>query len=244
MVHASLRRVGALRDGPVDAAGVVAAVDRAVGPTGTWMVTMGARNDHDWVNAHPEEERAGLLAGAEPFDALSTPVQPDVGTLSEVVRTTPGTVVSDHPEGRFGARGRLARAFTEDVPWDDYYGPGSPLERFVEAGGRVLRLGADPDTTTVLHLAEYRCAVPDKRRVRRHRLVATPDGPVVRVVDCLDDEDGIVDHDGPDEFGVMLADYLRAGRASTGTVGGATAELLDAADLLAFGTDWLTRTFG
>ena len=58
-----------------------------------------------------------------------------------------------------------------DVPWDDYYGAGSPLERFVAAGGRVLRLGADDDTVTLIHYAEYLAPIADKRRVRRHRLV-------------------------------------------------------------------------
>jgi aminoglycoside N3'-acetyltransferase len=153
-------------------------------------------------------------------------------------------VVSDHPEGRFAAAGSLAEELLRDVPWDDYYGPGSPLERLVQAGGRVLRLGADPDTVTLLHHAEYLCDLPGKRRVRRHRVVRGPEGPEVRVVECLDDEHGIVDHGGGDEFAAILTDYLATGRACTGRVGGATAELIDAADLLAFGTEWLTEHLG
>lgn len=240
MVHASLRRIGG-PEGAADADVVLDAVERATDPGGTLMMTMGALDAHDWVNERPEQERLALLADAEPFDPLTTPVQPDVGVLAEVFRRRPGTIVSDHPEGRFGASGRLAAALVADVPWDDYYGPGSPLERFVAAGGRVLRLGADPDTTTLLHLAEYLCDVPDKRRVRRHRLVLSPDGPVVRTVECLDDSEGIVAHDGEDEFATILREYVEAGRGAVGTVGHADASLLDAADLLAFGTEWMTR---
>src|SRR6185369_11136693 len=136
--------------------------------------------------------------------------------------TRPTTLVSDHPEGRFAAWGRLAKVLVDDVPWDDYYGPDSPLERFARAGGRVLRLGANPDTVTLLHYAEYLAPVPDKRRVCRSRLVHGPDGPEVRTVSCLDDSDGIVEWTGEDYFALILREYLARGTASTGLVGGAT----------------------
>jgi aminoglycoside N3'-acetyltransferase len=198
------------------------------------------------VNERPEHERAALLVGTPPFDARHDPADPDNGVLAEVFRRRPGTVVSDHPEGRFGASGRLAEALVRDVPWDDYYGPGSPLERLVAAGGRVLRLGADLGTLTVLHHAEYLVALPEKRRVVRHRLVAGPEGPVVRTVSCLDDSDGIVayppgDQPHEDYFEVILLDYLATGRTAVGLVGGARSELIDAGDVLAFGVDWMGR---
>ena len=152
------------------------------------------------------------MRDAEPFDCLVTPADPDVGVFAEVFRTRSRTRVSDHPEGRFAASGSLADRLLDDVPWDDYYGPGSPLERFVRAGGRVLRLGADLDTVTLLHYAEYLAPLPSKRRVRRHRLVLGRDGPEVRVVECLDDSDGIVDVPGEDYFAVILREYLATGR--------------------------------
>ncbi len=124
--------------------------------------------------------------------------------------------MSDHPEARFAAHGPRAHELLDDVPWDDYFGPGSPLERLLD-GGRVLRLGADMNTVTVLHHAEYRCSVWPVRRVRRHRLVSSPGGPVVRTVECLDDEEGLVDYPGEDYFEDLLRDYLATGRARTGT---------------------------
>ena len=206
------------------------------------MMILGAANDWDWVNAHPESERAALLADAEPFDPTGTPVLPEVGVLAEVMRTMPGTVVNDHPEGRFAARGRLAGELLRDLPWDDYYGPGSALARFVDRGGRVLRLGANPDTVTVLHYAEYLADVPSTVRVRRHRKVLDPEGTRIVVVECLDDENGIVpDERQPDEdyFAVILREYLSTGRARSGTVGDAQAELIGAADIVAFGATWM-----
>jgi len=240
MVHASLRKLGTVEG---DAAGVIAAVDAAVGVDGTWLMVLGARDDWSWVNEHSEEAREALLVDAEPFDAWTTPAQEDVGMLAEVFRTTPGTVVSDHPEGRFGARGRRADEFMADVPWDDYYGPGSPLERLVEAGGSVLRLGADTNTVTVIHYAEYLAHVSDKRRVRRHRRVAGEGGTEIRVVECLDDSLGIVDWPGDDYFSLILADYMASHAVARGKVGDADSERVDARELVDFAARWMTTHF-
>ena len=241
MVHASLRAIGPVACG---AEGVIDALEATAGPTGTLFMTLGARDDWSWVNDRPESERPELLRGTEPFDCLVAPADPDIGVLAEVFRTRARTRVSDHPEGRFGASGPLAGRLLDDVPWHDYYGPGSPLDRFVQAGGRVLRLGADLDTLTVLHYAEYLAPVATKRRVRRHRLVKGREHPEVRVVECLDDSDGIVDYPGEDYFAVILREYFAGGRAATGLVGGATSELIEAADVVEFGVAWMTEHLG
>ncbi len=70
--------------------------------------------------------------------------------------------MTDNPSGRFGARGERAEALLANAPWNDYYGPNSPLEHLCKLGGKILRIGADPDTTTVLHYAEYLAEVPRK----------------------------------------------------------------------------------
>lgn len=238
MVHGSLRAVGPV-DGGAD--GVLDALEAAVGPGGTLFMTLGARDDWAWVNERPERDRPDPLCDAEPFHYLVTLADPDVGVLSEVFRTRPGTMVSDHPEGRFGASGPHADSLLRRVPWDDYYGPGSPLERFVRANGRVLRLGADLDTLTVLHYAEYLAPLTSKRRVRRHRMVAGREGPELRVVECLDDSDGIIDYPGEDYFVVILREYLATSRASTGVVGQSTSELIGAAVVVEFAVAWMTE---
>jgi aminoglycoside N3'-acetyltransferase len=236
MVHASLRTIG-----PVDggARAVIDALDTAVGDRGTLLMVLGARDDFSWVHERPERERAALLAEAEPFDALVTPAQPDVGYLAEAFRTQPGTRVTDHPEGRFGARGARATELLERPPWHDYYGPGSPLDRLRQSRGRVLRLGADHETVTLLHLAEYLVELPHKRCVRRHRRVFRDGKPAIVHVDCLDDERGIVDYEAGDYFGFLLRDYLATGRARAGTVGRARSELIEAGDLVDFAVAWM-----
>jgi aminoglycoside N3'-acetyltransferase len=238
MVHASLRALG-----PTEgrAAGLIQALDEAVGPSGTTLMVLGARDDWAWVNNRPESERPGLLADATPFDCHLTPAESDVGALAEVFRVTPGTLVSDHPEGRFAARGHLAGHFVDDVPWDDYYGPGSPLQRLTDARGKVLRLGADPNTVTLIHYAEYLAAVPRKRRVRRHRRVAGPQGPAIRIVDSLDDCDGIVDFTGEDYFTLVLQQFFDTHASQRGLVGRARSELIDARALVDFASVWLSE---
>lgn len=237
MVHASLRAIG-----PVEgrAAGVVDALARAVGEAGTLLMVLGARDDFAWVNERPESERTALLANAEPFDALRTPAQSDVGYLAEAFRTHPGTLVTDHPEGRFGARGARANELLENPPWDDYYGPDSALERLCRLGGRVLRLGADLETVTLLHYAEYLAPLRQKRRVRRHRRVRRGESSAIVSIECLDDEHGVVDYPAGDYFGFLLRDYLATGRARTGTVGSAASELIEANDLVEFAVGWMT----
>jgi aminoglycoside N3'-acetyltransferase len=240
MIHVSLRAVGPLEGGPDT---LLNALESAVGPDGTLLMILGAEIEHDFVNRLPQAERADLLTDAPPFDPATAPVFHEVGYFAEIFRRRTGTLVTDNPSSRFGARGARAQQLLEDAPWHDYYGPGSPLDRFCRIGGRVLRLGADLDTTTVLHFAEYLADLPNKRRVRRHYRCRGRNGPETRVVECLDDEHGIVDWPGEDYFATILRDYLATGRARQGRVGNAQSELIDAADLVAFGAAWMAERF-
>ncbi len=242
MVHASLRRLGQVVGG---ASGVIAALDAAVGATGTLLMLVSAENDHAWVNERPEAEREALLADAVAFDHLNTPAASDIGVLAEEFRRAPGTLVNDHPEARFAARGRLAADLLTDAPWHDYCGTGSPLERLVRARGKVLRLGADLNTVTLLHHAEFLADVPAKRRDRRHRKVRTAGGGSrIVVIDTLDDTYGITDYPHGDYFDDLMADYLKTGAAAVGMVGNARSELIDAEDLVRYGARWIEATLG
>ncbi len=245
MVHASLRAVGAFApwrtaatiEGGAD--GLLDVLHEVIGPAGTLFMNIGADDDWAWVNERPPNDRAALLADAVPFDPLSTPAEADNGVLAEVFRCRSGTSVSDHPEGRFAASGPLADRLLLSVPWDDYYGLDSPLDRFVHAGGRVLRLGADRGTLTLIHFAENLVDLPWKCRVLRHRLLATSEGPVICTIRTIDDSNGIVEHPGDDYFITLLADFLATGRAEQGLVGRAKSELFNAADLVLYAVVWL-----
>jgi aminoglycoside N3'-acetyltransferase len=232
------RAIGLVSNGAV---GLLEALRTSMGDDGTLLMVLGANIANDWVNKRPESEREPLLADASIFDPLSAPVFSEVGYFAEVFRRAPGTLVSDNPSGRFRALGRLAEMILRDAPWHDYCGPGSPLERLCEAGGKILRIGANPDTTTVLHFAEYLADVPNKRRVRRHYRCKSAGGSASRAVECLDNEDGIVHVDGEDYFARMLKDYLALGRGRRARLGNAVAEIINAADIASFGARWMTQ---
>jgi aminoglycoside N3'-acetyltransferase len=242
MIHASLRKTGLARadigEGGADL--ILDALDAAVGPDGTLLMVLGSDYPMDWVNEHPPEARAALLAGSPAFDHGNAPVLPEVGWLAEAFRRRPGTLVSANPSGRFGARGARAAELVAGQPWDDYYGPGSPLETLCRWGGKILRLGAGPDTVTALHHAEYLADLPEKRRTRWDYVVAGADGTPAHVwIHCLDDLNGIVAWEGEDYFALILKAYLALGRHCGGLVGKAQSELIDAADLVAFGARWM-----
>jgi aminoglycoside N3'-acetyltransferase len=236
MVHASLRKIGPVEGG---ANGVIAALDEAVGRDGTLLMILGAEIEHEWVNQRPEEEREALLANVAPYDPLAAPVLSEVGHLAEAFRVHPGTIVTDNPSGRFAARGRRADELLRNPPWDDYYGPDSPLDRLCRWDGKILRLGANPETVTALHHAEYLADVPNKRRVRRYYRVMGTEGPVTRSVECLNDEFGIVRTEGEDYFAIIVKAYLGEARAKFGKVGNADSELIDAKDIVNYGARWM-----
>lgn len=244
MVHASLRKLG-LACSQFGAGGpelLLDALESAVGPSGTLVMILGSDYAYDWVNQRPVEARARLLEGTPPFDARTARVLPEVGWFAEVFRLRPGTVLSSNPSGRFAARGRDAEALLSDQPWNDYYGPGSPLEKLCERGGKVLRLGADPNTVTVLHYAEYVARVAKKRRTRWDYVITRDGVPTHVWIDCLDDSEGIADWD-EDYFAVITNAYVAQGRARGGCVGQAQSELLDAADFVRFGAAWMEENF-
>ncbi|WP_119672502.1 aminoglycoside N(3)-acetyltransferase [Deinococcus sp. RM] len=214
MVHASLRRVGPVVGG---AEAVLDALFDVLEPSGTLLMLLCADGDH-------------------PFDPLTTPADPEVGVLAEVFRQRPGTQVNDHAAARFGALGPQAAWLLGPAPLHDYYGPGSVLERFVQAEGQVLRLGANTDTVTLTHWAEYRAQVPNKRRVRR-RYGRADSGE--QWIDSLDDSDGIAVWPQGDYFPQVLREYLAAGHARVGRVGHCTAELFPAGAFADFAVTWM-----
>ena len=223
MVHASLRGLGPIRGG---AESLIDTISQALGPEGTMLMVLGADP-------------------AQPFDRLKTPADKYIGMLAEVFRSHPGVHVSDHLVARYAALGARAKELIDDVPLNDYHGPGSVLERIIRVDGKVLRLGADMDSLTLTHYAEYLADLPNKRRVRR-KWIRADTGPLW--VECLDDDDGIVpfdedeieeDEEEADYFPQLLSEYLSAERARTGPIGSCNAQLIHSRDFIEFAVPWL-----
>jgi aminoglycoside 3-N-acetyltransferase len=241
MVHAAMRRVGRLLNGP-DA--LIGALLDATGPNGTilaytdWDACYEALLDRD---GHvPAEWREHV----PPFDAARSRAARDNGAFAEFLRTWPGARRSGNPGASVAALGAQADWITADHPLDYGYGEGSPLARLVAAGGKVLMIGAPLDTMTLLHHAEHLARIPGKR-IRRYEVpFATPAGTQWRMVEEFETSRAIVPGLDDDYSAAILEDFLTTGRGVQGRVGEAASTMVEAAAITAFAVEWLERRCG
>ncbi|RYE72326.1 MAG: aminoglycoside 3-N-acetyltransferase [Hyphomicrobiales bacterium] len=241
MVHAAVSKVGRLLDGPDT---IIAALCDAVGPQGTVLAYA------DWEARYEDlvddEGRVPLQwrEHVPPFDPQRSRAIRDNGVLPEFLRTTPGARRSGNPGASMVALGAKADWFTDDHPLDYGYGEGSPLAKLVEAGGKVLMLGAPLDTMTLLHHAEHLADIPGKRIRRVEMPLATPTGTQWRMIEEFDTGDPVVAGLDDDYFAEIVTEFLAGGRGRQGLIGAAPSVLVEAAAITAFGLDWLASRFG
>ena len=240
MVHASLKAIGPVEGG---AKAVVDALRSAVGPEGTLM------GYASWDRSPYEETLNGARLDEEqrrawpPFDPATAGSYRGFGLLNQFLVDTPGARRSAHPDASMVAVGPLAARLTEPHRLGEALGKGSPIDRFVEIGGRVLLLGAPLDSVTVLHYAEAIADIPGKRRVTYEMPILGPDGQTVwqRAEDF--DSNGILDRfaiEGqPDAVETIATAYAALGRHREGRVGSAHCRLIEARDIVAFGVAYL-----
>lgn len=241
MVHAAMRRVGRMLHGP-DA--LIGALRDAVGRAGTVVAYTDWDGAHDALLDDQGRVPAAWRDRIPGFDPLTSRAIRDNGILAEFIRTTPGALRSGNPGASVAAIGARAGWLTADHPMDYGYGERSPLAKLVEAGGKVLMVGAPLDTMTLLHHAEHLARIPGKRRKRYEVPLATPGGTVWRMTEEFDTSDPVVDGLAEDYFAQVVEDYLAGGQGMRGTVGDAPSVLVDAAGICDFGCAWLERTAG
>jgi len=233
LVHASLRRIGAVRGG---AAEVVAALRSAVGPQGTLAVPTGTASNSDASMLYftrtagmTPEQISQYKAAMPPFDPAATPSE-GMGRIAEQIRTTPGAVRSAHPQSSFAALGPMARKLMEGHAIDCHLGESSPLARLYEMDAWILLLGVGYPACAAFHLAEYRYVANPP--MRRYRCVIAVAGRAVwheyRDV-VLDDRD----------LGDLGADFDRTEIAARGRVGQAASRLAPMAPTVDFAAEWL-----
>ena len=153
--HSSLKSMGQVEGG---AQTVIDAFMEQVGPEGTVSVPT-------------------LLGKSYPvaFDIWDKDTTPsEVGYITEVFRTMPGTLRSDNPTHSLAARGKLAHELTCE---HDGYGPrpgafgewafshSSPWQKLYNYNGKIVWVGTSTLTGTHRHLAEY---VAAERIVEKH----------------------------------------------------------------------------
>jgi len=143
--HSSLKSMGRVEGG---AQTVIDAFLEQVGPDGTVSV--------------PTLLGESYAVAFDIWDRDTTPSE--VGYITEVFRTMPGTLRSDNPTHSLAARGRLAHELTCE---HDGYGPrpgmfgqwafshSSPWQKLYDYNGKIVWVGTSTLTGTHRHLAEY-----------------------------------------------------------------------------------------
>lgn len=248
MVHAALRSVGPVVAG---ADAIIAAIRDVIGRDGTLMVYTDWEADIWDLDEDPDEQSLVTMSVPEgrrgdvlPFDRAASRAIRSNGALPELVRTLPGALRSASPGASCAAIGARADWLTADHALDYGYGEQSPFARLVEAGGKVLMLGAPLDTMTLLHHAEHLAQLPNKRRLRIETPLLAPDGTTTwRWIEEFNTGVPIVAGLDEDYFATVVEAFLANGNGRRGRVGAAPSVLVPALEMVAFGVEWLESRF-
>lgn len=240
MVHAGIRSLGPVLGGVNT---VVQALLDVIGDSGTLMAYM------DWEMGVDEEdfENERLREEIPTFDKRIARASRDHGILAETIRTWPGAVRSDHPDAGMSAIGARAEWICADHPLQYGYGPGSPLHKLVEGGGKVLMLGAPLEKLTVLHYMEHMADVPGKRIKRYERPLWLEGERRWVAFEEFDTSEPVTDEllsSGEDYFTRIAEHCLAEGGGHTGRVAQAQSHLFDARRLVTCGIAWLEERYG
>ena len=229
MVHGALRSVGPIIGG-VNV--LISTLLDVIGSDGTLAA---------YVDFEPFFDEDDDPAYIPVFDPRTAHAARNHGILHEALRTRPGALRSGHPDAGVVAVGSKAEWITTDHPLQYGYGEGSPLEKIYHAQGRVAMLGAPLDTITLLHYAEHKARVPDKRIRRYRRLLSQPGGPKWIDIEEYDTAEPVHDALPPNCFELIALDHLAAGYGRQGRVGAAPSFLFEAQALVPFAIEWLER---
>ena len=242
MLHASVRAIGWVVGGPDT---VIRAILDVIGPEGTLMMYVGWEEASYLTIALEEGRGEAYLAECPAFDPERSRANRKWSILTEYRRTWPGARRSDHPEASVAAVGAKAAWLTENHPLHYPYGPGSPLAKLCDAGGKVLLLGSPLNAVTVLHYAETIAQIPNKRIIRYRMPVLRKGKKVWMEIEDIDTGEGIVDgHSSGEYFTAIVKGYLGKGKGRSRTVGTAKSYLFEAADLVRFAVEWLEKELG
>lgn len=231
MMHSSLSALGWL---PGGVQLLLETLISYLGPEGTLVVPTqsGQLTDPATWQAPPVPEawHETIRKGFPAFDPLTTPTR-SMGVVPETLRRWPGAVRSSHPHTSFAAIGKDADTLMADHELTSPLGPGSPLQKLVEAGAHTLLLGTLFSENTCFHLAEHALENPP------HRIDGAPmviDGRKEWVTfEALDYEDG--------DFADCGADFVASGAVTEGKIGNATSYFFRTQSAVEFAVTWLRQ---
>jgi len=231
MVHTSLSQIGYVCGG---AQTVIEALLETVGEEGTVMMpTQSWKNldPEDGVHWDTEEEYWQIIRDNWPaYDKRITPTN-TMGAVSEMFRSWPGTIRSDHPARSVAAWGKHAEYLVSDHDLSNIFGDGSPIGKLYELNGDVLLIGVGHDKNTSLHLADVRAVYPGKHICTEHSAVTENGKRVWKAYETLyvDGED----------FLQIGAAFEQACTVRQRMLGNAEIRLMKQRELVDFATDWI-----
>ncbi|UAK26512.1 aminoglycoside 3-N-acetyltransferase [Sphingomonas nostoxanthinifaciens] len=236
MVHAAMRKVGPILNGP-DV--LSAALLDVIGPDGTLLVYTSWDSVHDDLLDDDGRVLAQWRDHVPGFDPQTSRAVRMNGVIAEFVRTMPGARRSGNPGASVAAIGRLADWITADHPQDYGYGEGSPLAKLIEANGRILMVGAPWDTMTLIHHADHLAILPAKRVLRYEVPFATGAETTWRFTEEFDTTEPVVESLPANYIEQIVTAYVAGGSGRKGTIGLAPSLLVEAQSMLAFAIEWL-----
>ena len=154
-VHSAMKQIGWI---PGGAQALIEALQEVITPDGLIMMAAQSTDNSDPKNwsrpAVPEDWWETIRQEMPAYDPAKTPTR-SIGKVPELFRTFPDVKRSAHPMWSVTAWGKDAEMFVAGHTIENGFGPGSPLEKFIEADGQILHIGSPWDSTTVWHYAEY-----------------------------------------------------------------------------------------
>jgi aminoglycoside 3-N-acetyltransferase len=154
-VHIKMSAIGLVIGGPQ---AIVEALIATVSPGGTVMMPAFSGDHSDpaeWRHPPAPTDQFEKIRDQMPaYDRACTPTR-GLGQVAEYFRTYPGVLRSPHPQSSFSALGPQAETLTARHPFDNRFGPESPLGRLMDLDGKVLLLGAPHDTVSLFHLTQH-----------------------------------------------------------------------------------------
>lgn len=228
LVHASLSAFGFVAGG---AQAVVEALKASVGATGLLVMPAFTTHLSDPVNWQappvPANWWMAIRSETPAFDPAISPSR-RIGAISELMRTSPGTVRGPHPHLSFVAWGLGADGVVAPHPVDTSLGDGSPLQRLYDIDAKVLFLGTRYATCTAFHLGEHRAGVVRFR----------PEGAPMKI----DGARSWVAFEGPDydtdPFDAMGASFEALGGVTDVQIGAAECRLFPLRAAADFAEEW------
>lgn len=113
------------------------------------------------------------------------------------------------------------------------YGPGSPLAKLYEFGGKLLLLGSDLDQVTLIHYAEHITPIKEKRIVRFKVPLMKDNHKIWVDVEEYDTSIGI--KQWPDRFFADILDrHITESHIKSSKIGNADSYLIEAKPLVDF----------